>query len=222
MRRRERPWATHNWGKPITDRQLAKLLKPFGIISETVQTSETGEAAQAKGYRRGHLDDAFDRYLTAPNDASRQIGGSQAYKRTNADEMRTTRHFCERPENNLDAHEKCQKSANDGGLYACTLTDPQNGHARVSDHRNGGNGTVHSDDEAEPDDDLTIPQWLDRRHEVCAQCGAGRPDDPPTIAVTAKNGKVVYVHEQCLRFWKREHSDAPAHGNGLSDMGAHS
>jgi putative DNA primase/helicase len=97
----ERPWATNNWGKPITDRQLAKLLKPFSIISETVQTSETGEA-QAKGYRRAHFDDACDRYLISANDTRRQTGGPQASKRTNPDDIATTRDFCERPENNLD------------------------------------------------------------------------------------------------------------------------
>jgi hypothetical protein len=48
----------------------------------------------------------------------------------------------------------------------------------------------------------------DLNHEVCAQCGAGRPDDPPTVAVTAKNGRTVYVHERgCLRSWKKEHGD---------------
>jgi hypothetical protein len=42
---------------------------------------------------------------------------------------------------------------------------------------------------------------------LCAQCGAGRPDDPPTVAVTTRNGRTVYVHEHgCLRFWKKEHA----------------
>ena len=91
---------------------------------------------------------------------------------------------------------------------------------------NGGNGAggIRCDTGAAPGgDDLTIPQYLDRRSEVCAQCGAGRPDDPPTVAVRAKNGSTVYVHERgCLRFWKKDHGDAPAHGNGLGDMGANS
>jgi hypothetical protein len=74
-----------------------------------------------------------------------------------------------------------------------------------------------------PHDDLTIPEFLSRLHEVCAQCGAGRPDDPPTVAVTAKNGRTVYVHERgCLRFWKKDHGDAPALGDSLDDLGAHS
>src|SRR5262252_305615 len=32
----ERPWSAHSKGEPITDRQIAKLLRPFGIISGTV------------------------------------------------------------------------------------------------------------------------------------------------------------------------------------------
>jgi hypothetical protein len=57
-------------------------------------------------------------------------------------------------------------------------------------------------------DRLDLPAFLDRRAEanrVCAQCGAGRPDDLPTVAATAKNGATVYVHAHgCLKFWLRE------------------
>jgi hypothetical protein len=67
------------------------------------------------------------------------------------------------------------------------------------------------------DDDLTIPGFLDRRAEagrVCALCGAGRLGDLPTIAVTAKNGATVYVHEHgCLKFWFRE-NQSEAHKPG--------
>jgi hypothetical protein len=74
---KERPWATWNKNeKPITDRQIARLLSEFRIISETVRPNETGELKDAKGYKRARFDDAFDRYLTPANDASRQIGGA--------------------------------------------------------------------------------------------------------------------------------------------------
>jgi Protein of unknown function (DUF3631) len=212
----ERPWATWNKGKPITDRQLAKLLRAFTIISENVQTSETGEP-QAKGYRRVHFDDAFERYLTPANDASRQIGGSQASKRTNADGMGTTSDFCVRPETVLDGCEKREKPANDGGLYAWTDKKPQGDHAAASDHRDGGNGAARfrSDiadayaelalREAAPPDDLSIPAFLDRRgDQTCAECGAGRPDDQPTVCL--KDGdRLVWVHDVCRRFWLKEH-----------------
>jgi Protein of unknown function (DUF3631) len=47
-------------GEPITDRQLAKLLKPFGIISTTVHPPG---APHAKGYCRADFEDAWERYL---------------------------------------------------------------------------------------------------------------------------------------------------------------
>jgi hypothetical protein len=71
--------------------------------------------------------------------------------------------------------------------------------------------------EATPDDDdLTIPPFLDRRGEalgsrVCAQCGAGRPDDQPTIEIIGKHGEHLWVHERgCLRFWEKENSKETA------------
>jgi hypothetical protein len=42
---------------------------------------------------------------------------------------------------------------------------------------------------------------------VCAQCGAGRPGDLPTIEVTDKNGRTGYVHEHgCLPVWKKNNA----------------
>jgi len=56
----ERPWVTYSKGEPITDRQLAKLLKPFCIISATVHPPG---APDAKGYRRASFEDVWARYL---------------------------------------------------------------------------------------------------------------------------------------------------------------
>jgi putative DNA primase/helicase len=56
----EHPWATYSKGEPITDRQLARLLKPFGIVSTTVHPLG---APHAKGYRRADFEDAWARYL---------------------------------------------------------------------------------------------------------------------------------------------------------------
>src|SRR5262249_22073664 len=55
----ERPWVTYSKGEPITDRQLAKLLKPFCIISATVHPPG---APDAKGYRRASFEAVWPRY----------------------------------------------------------------------------------------------------------------------------------------------------------------
>ena len=200
---KERPWATWNRGeKPITDRHIARLLSEFQIISETVHPYETGEVKDAKGYKRAHFGDAFDRYLTTANDASPQFTGPQASCRPNAHEMGISSVFCVRPETDQDGYEKCEKPADDGGWDARTDKNPKNPREELSDQPNGGNGTgeFRCDVVDVPDGDaLTTP--------TCAQCGAGRPGDLPTVPVTAENGTTGYVHEHgCLRFWKKEHA----------------
>lgn len=55
----ERPWATWSHGKPITPKQLGRLLSPFGIRSGNVRMDN----AQAKRYKRADLEDVFVRYL---------------------------------------------------------------------------------------------------------------------------------------------------------------
>lgn len=59
----EKSWATYNRGKPMTPRQLAKQLEPYGIRSKTVRLSAT---STPKGYEVGQFDDAFERYLKRP------------------------------------------------------------------------------------------------------------------------------------------------------------
>jgi hypothetical protein len=109
-------------------------------------------------------------------------------------------------------------------LHGCTVDEgdklapahcdkePVSHHGGANRHGAGPIPDYAVDESRERDefvnDDLTIPRFLDRRAEagrVCAQCGAGRLGDLPTIAVTAKNGATVYVHEHgCLKFWFRE------------------
>lgn len=58
----EKGWATYNFGKPLTPRQLAKLLDPYGIHSKTVRIHDK---FTPKGYDRDQFVDAFARYLPA-------------------------------------------------------------------------------------------------------------------------------------------------------------
>jgi putative DNA primase/helicase len=53
-------WSTYNRGKPLTPRQLSKLLEPYGIRPKTVRM---GPLETPKGYESADFEDAFRRYL---------------------------------------------------------------------------------------------------------------------------------------------------------------
>jgi putative DNA primase/helicase len=56
----EAPWATYNRGKPLSPRQLGRLLDPYGIHSKTVRFGPL----TPKGFELTQFTDAFARYLT--------------------------------------------------------------------------------------------------------------------------------------------------------------
>lgn len=56
----DRPWPEWRSGKPITARQVVRLLKGYGIRPKQVRV---GETAGVSGYRREDFEDAFARYL---------------------------------------------------------------------------------------------------------------------------------------------------------------
>ncbi|WP_163047157.1 DUF3631 domain-containing protein, partial [Acinetobacter nosocomialis] len=56
----ERGWGGWNDGNGITARNLARLLKPFGISSRDIRINDR---AGIKGYLAEDLEDAFARYL---------------------------------------------------------------------------------------------------------------------------------------------------------------
>jgi Protein of unknown function (DUF3631)/Primase C terminal 2 (PriCT-2) len=58
----ERPWATFSKGKQITDRQIARMLRKYGIPSEDVYPN----GIHAKGYKLARFQEAWARYLTQP------------------------------------------------------------------------------------------------------------------------------------------------------------
>jgi len=55
----EAPWGDL-YGKPLTTRALAKMLKPFGVRPRSVRFDDN---TTAKGYHREQFNDAFGRYL---------------------------------------------------------------------------------------------------------------------------------------------------------------
>jgi putative DNA primase/helicase len=59
----ERPWADWKNGKRITDRQLADLLKQYGVHSKNIRLDD---GRTPKGYELKDFEDAFKRYLDSP------------------------------------------------------------------------------------------------------------------------------------------------------------
>jgi hypothetical protein len=64
--RDDRPWSEWKEGNPITGPQLAKLLKPLGIPTNTTVRRGGRDGPAAKGYRRKDFTDVFDRYAPKP------------------------------------------------------------------------------------------------------------------------------------------------------------
>jgi putative DNA primase/helicase len=66
----DRPWPEWKSGRPITARQVAKVLEPFGI--RPGQVWEHGK--NLRGYERAQFDDAFSCYLgTSPSTSARPL-----------------------------------------------------------------------------------------------------------------------------------------------------
>ena len=66
----ERPWATFAKGKPVTDRQIARMLGKYRIKSDDVRPN----GVHAKGYQRARFEDVWARYLPKPLPPSAQGG----------------------------------------------------------------------------------------------------------------------------------------------------
>ena len=69
----DRPWPEYKDGKPITSRQMAKLLKDFGIepkpFNNPKKKTNSKREKTARGYHRKHFLDAFRRYCV-PDDVT--------------------------------------------------------------------------------------------------------------------------------------------------------
>jgi putative DNA primase/helicase len=89
----EAPWGEYNRGKPITQRQLAKLLGQFGVISVTVHPPGL---SHGKGYKRAELEPLWESYSPSTpgqHTPSDQIPDSQACERANVDDTGITDDF---------------------------------------------------------------------------------------------------------------------------------
>jgi putative DNA primase/helicase len=120
----ERPWATWKRGKPLTQKQLAGLLRPFGIASDTVHLPGR---LPGKGYKRVHFQEAWAAYCPGQNHSPGQEAPSETDKRTSADEMGTSSDFRSGQEESSSGSKNGNLSHSHAGLSACPDRKPGNG-----------------------------------------------------------------------------------------------
>jgi hypothetical protein len=123
---------------------MARILKPFGIISETVHP--VGRP-HAKGYQRAWLEDAWAAYLPGQNASPQPNPDFKACKRASADGMGTTRDFQSVQEASPHGLKNVNLSFSHAGLHACTVGKAKNGREEDS-ATNGGGSRVPSDYDA--------------------------------------------------------------------------
>jgi putative DNA primase/helicase len=120
------------WGrdrKPITQKQLAGLLREFHVISTTVHPADQ---RHGKGYRRIDFEEAWGRYLSPETSTLAPSPPSEACKRASADATGPSGTFRSVQETKPARFENNNSSNKNAGLHACTLGKPESGEMRVS------------------------------------------------------------------------------------------
>jgi len=176
----EKPWA--EWGnrgtKPLTQKQLGGLLRPFGIASETVSIQGLNDA---KGYRAARFAEAWEAYLSPKKSGQNDPAGpnptSEASKRRNACGTGVSSEFRSVAEAPADGSKTDDLACSPSGSDASTLRKPESGVEGVL-----------TTDEAE-----SFPL-------VCEHCGAPeRPDRP--VQRYSKDGQAFLLHQACHAEW---------------------
>ena len=121
----ERPWVEWKRGRPLTQKQLGRLLKPFGICSETVHPPGL---PHGRGYQRVRFEEVWEAYCplvnTPPNPnppISKCASVQMAMKSAQPSDFRSVQKASPHTSKNDDL------SYRHAGLHACTLRKQQNG-----------------------------------------------------------------------------------------------
>jgi putative DNA primase/helicase len=117
----DRPWPEYRRGKPITPKQLASLLRPFGIAPATID-------GIAKGYRRDWFKAVFSQYLG--DESESEVTRPRDSKRPNVQPtggVSESGDFTSVQGNGLDGSKKCGKPNTDEGSDGWTDQNPEKG-----------------------------------------------------------------------------------------------
>jgi hypothetical protein len=126
----ERPWSV--WGrakKPMTDMHLAAQLRPYGVRSANIRTSNNPQlSGVAKGYYLRSFEDAFTRYLPLS-------GVSSRYAATNAGNQGETDLFTAATNSDCSGSENAGNPSNSGICSGVAGQVGGNGEEEDSDGR---------------------------------------------------------------------------------------
>jgi len=171
-----RPWAEYGKSaKPISKNQLAKRLKRFKIVPDSVRIG----GKTPKGYYRHQFQEAWDRYLSL----TPQETPSETQHRNNVDEMGTTVAFQSATEKAVLRFENSEKPPSNG--HCCVVADENavlagegknttqkcaqcgKDAAELETYYGDASAWLHrgacEDAWRAACDDLSIPSYLDRR-----------------------------------------------------------
>lgn len=173
----ERPWAEWARGKPITQKQLAGLLRPFGVVSEEVHPP--GQP-HGKGYKRVRLEEIWEAYLLpGQNGLAGQFQLSDPRNRASADEMGTSRDFRSAREESPRGSKDANLSHRHAGLRACADRKPESGASSEFDQKISHSGATSPAPISDPWEGLDIPDYLNRNRPCLGPpaISAGPDDD---------------------------------------------
>jgi len=218
----ERPWVEWKDRKPITQRQLADLLRPFEIISETVHIAGLKDAM---GYKRVRFEEVWEAYLPGQNTPSDQIPSFQVPKYPSADEAGISDDFGSTRKHSQGTSKNDDLSYSDAGLGTWVLQNPEDGREGEFDQAEAGPSgdpecAINTSSDSGPQDGETgqaafgavpnntrakieppfddIPACLRR----CIQCRA--PSDRfGTVTEHVIAGERLWLHQQCADFRRR-------------------
>ncbi|HMF25571.1 MAG TPA: DUF3631 domain-containing protein [Pseudolabrys sp.] len=154
----ERPWAEWKRGKPLTQKQLGRLLSPFGICSETVSIPGLNDA---KGYKRARFEEVWAAYC--PGQIASRADSDVSIRRSVVMPMESVQldDFRSVAEASGDGSKNGNLSYSHMGSDASTLRKPGNGAQSDS-----------ATTETPSDNPGDIPEGLVRTGHRCNNCGS--------------------------------------------------
>jgi hypothetical protein len=162
----ESPWMDYKRNSPLSARQLADLLRPFGIGSRTIHEGTGENRKGAKGYVKRDFKDAWERYLPSEDGPD------------SADPAKPAQHACQPCQPNVyvgpsEFSHPCQEVSG---------TDRKNEESPTNT-RGGTLGTDEMPDKQVEDDSPDVEPWL-TLEELAKYAGH---DVPQEVSVLPKD-----------------------------------